>query len=226
MRKLRLKTRDPRSITTRHRPLLRWVILNAIGFGLAFFAYLQTGWLFDHGFDFDKHWQTDIEPASGSLLLAIAQIPIMLAVAGVVFGFAQAAVLRSGQTRQTHWVVATVIGFALLALVILPLEAAGIMGNIPGPVEPIIFTIGGCGLAGVAQSRLLRRQGRRVSRWLTLWMVGLVLSLIPTVLVFFGLQGLLQLSLSWPMEVFLNGVVCAGTAAWVSGKAFFAALSG
>jgi hypothetical protein len=99
------------------------------------------------------------------------------------------------------------------------------MGNIPGPVEPIIFTIGGCGLAGAVQSFLLRRQGRHVSKWLTLWIVGLVLSLIPTILVFFGLQVLLQLSLSWPMEVFVNGMVCAGSAAWVSGNAFFTVLS-
>ena len=209
-----------------HKPLRRWIILNAFGLGLAFVAYLQTGWLLDHGFDFGKHWQSDIEPASDSILLAIAQVPLMLAVAGVVFGFAQAAGLRSDQTHRIHWVVATVVGFVLLAFLIMPLDAAGIMGNIPGPVEPIIFTIGGCGLAGAVQSFVLRRQGRHVSRWLTLWIVGLVLSLIPTILVFFGLQVLLQLSLSWPMEVFVNGVVCAGFAAWVSGKAFFAALSG
>jgi hypothetical protein len=118
------------------------------------------------------------------------------------------------------------VGFVLLALLIMPLEAAGIMGNIPGPVEPIIFTIGGCGLAGAVQSLLLRRQGRHSSKWLTLWIVGLVLSLIPTILVFYGLQVLLQLSLSWPTEVFVNGFVCAGFAAWVSGRALLAALSG
>jgi hypothetical protein len=41
---------------------------------------------------------------------------------------------------------------------------------------------------------------------------------------FFALQKLADLSLSWPMEVFLNGFMCAGIAAWLSGDALFVAI--
>lgn len=41
---------------------------------------------------------------------------------------------------------------------------------------------------------------------------------------FMSLEGL-GVSLSWPTEVFLNGFIVAGVAAWISGKALFAALS-
>jgi hypothetical protein len=60
---------------------------------------------------------------------------------------------------------------------------------------------------------------------LRLWVAGLFLSLVPTVLMFFVLQAVLGLELVWPVEVFLNGFMCAGVAAWISGRALFSALT-
>jgi hypothetical protein len=66
------------------------------------------------------------------------------AVGGTVLGGAQALILRSSPVRPGRWVLATFAGFAAAALVIAcPLQAVGILGRIPGPVEPILFTVGG-----------------------------------------------------------------------------------
>jgi hypothetical protein len=150
---------------------------------------------------------------------------MMWVVGGLVLGGAQALVLRFSALHLGHWIVATAVGFGAAALTIAcPLQAAGVLGRIPGPAEPIMFTIGGCVGAGVFQWLLLHRQGFGAGRWLRLWIAGLFLSLVPTGLMFFVLQALLGLEIVWPAEVFLNGVMCAGVAAWVSGGALFSAL--
>ena len=151
---------------------------------------------------------------------------MMWVVGGLVLGGAQALVPRFSVLHRGHWIVATAVGFGAAALTLaVPLQAAGVLGRIPGPAEPILFTIGACVGAGVFQWLLLRRQGFVAGRWLRLWIAGLVLSLVPTVLMFFVLQGLLGLEIVWPVEVFLNGLVRAGVAAWVSGGALFSALA-
>jgi hypothetical protein len=86
------------------------------------------------------------------------------------------------------------------------------------------LTLGGGSLAGILQYLALRRQGTHAPQWLALWMVGLVVSLVPTALLFMAL-GPLGLTLSWPMEVFLSGFVVAGVAALISGRALFTAIS-
>jgi hypothetical protein len=100
-----------------------------------------------------------------------------------------------------------------------------LLGRIPGPVEPILFSVGGCSGAGVFQWLLLRRQGIKAAKWLQLWIVGLVVSILPTALMFFLLQVPLGMSIPWSIEVFLHGVMCAGVAAWISGNALFTALA-
>jgi hypothetical protein len=156
----------------------------------------------------------------------IAFTVVMWVVGGLVLGGAQALVPRFSALHRGHWIVATAVGFGAAALTLaVPLQAAGVLGRIPGPAEPIMFSIGGCVGAGVFQWMLLRRQGFVAGRWLRLWIAGLVLSLAPTVLMFFVLQALLGLEIVWPVEVFLNGLMCAGVAAWVSGGALFSALA-
>jgi hypothetical protein len=56
------------------------------------------------------------------------------------------------------------------------------------------------------------------SKWLALWVVGLLVSLVPTALMFFLLEGSLGLSLAMPVQVFLTGFMVAGVAAAISGK--------
>jgi hypothetical protein len=202
----------------REGSILGWIAANGLGLGLGFDAMLMP--------EFIEFGIAPDDPAVPTqAFMDIICTVIHWAVGGTVLGGAQALILRSSPVRPGRWVLATFAGFAAAALVIAcPLQAVGILGRIPGPVEPILFTVGGCIGAGVLQNCLLRRQRVSAGRWLRLWIAGLVLSLAPTVLVFFVLQALLGLELIWPVEVFLNGFMCAGVAAWVSGRALFSAL--
>jgi hypothetical protein len=201
------------------RPTFAWVVASALGLGLGFDAMLLPDFI-----QFGIAPDTSSPPTSAPWHLAFTAM--MWVVGGLVLGGAQALVPRFSALHRGHWIVATAVGFGAAALTLaVPLQAAGVLGRIPGPAEPIMFTIGGCVGAGVFQWLLLRRQGFVAGRWLRLWIAGLVLSLVPTALMFFVLQGLLGLEIVWPVEVFLNGVMCAGVAAWVSGGALFSALA-
>jgi hypothetical protein len=167
----------------KERSLYGWVLMNALGLGVGFGAYLQTSWIFDHGLDWSKHW-TETPPQENNLFLAVLRVPTILLIAGVILGSAQTMAMRNLPIRKLHWIFATILGFMALAFVIMPLDWAGIMGNIPGPVEPIIVTVGGCSLAGISQYLLLRRNSIRAARWLGLWIGGLFISIIPTALMF------------------------------------------
>ena len=201
-------------------PLLKWTLANALGLGVGFVASQQTIMLFQYGLDFERHWQFGQQP--DRTLSTYAGILVGAIVLGLILGSAQALVLRSRLLRVGPWILATTAGFGLVVAVILPLLAADFWGRIPGPVEPIVITVGGGSLAGVLQYLALRRQGIVASKWLTLWIGGLVASFVPMALVFMSLEGL-GLSLSWPMEVFVMGFIVAGVAAWISGRALFAA---
>ena len=122
------------------------------------------------------------------------------------------------------WILATTAGFGLMVVVAWPLLAAEILGRIPGPVEPIMATVGSCSVAGILQYLALRRQGIVASKWLVLWVGGLVADLVPTALLFMSFEGV-ELALSFPMEVFLSGFLVAGVAALISGGALFTAIS-
>ena len=86
--------------------------------------------------------------------------------------------------------------FALLAAVFWPLAAARVLGVIPGPVEPILFTVVGGGLAGVCQYQALRRHRIPASRWLVRWIVGLVGGLVLAAAFFMSVEGA-GIALGW-----------------------------
>jgi hypothetical protein len=90
-------------------------------------------------------------------------------------------------------------------------------------VEPILFTVGGCILAGICQYLVLRRQGIAASRWLLLWVVGVIGGLALTAAFFMSIEGL-GVSLGWFLDVFFSGFWVAGVAALVSGSTLFSAL--
>lgn len=198
-----------------------WILANFFAFGVATVATLQVAMFVEYGLDFDKHWA--FLPPDQSMGAYAARVVGPL-VGGLILGSAQAAVLRPALRRVAPWVLATAAGFGMVGLMIWPLMAANIWGRVPGPVEPIVGTVGSCSVAGVFQHRVLRRWGRISAKWLVLWVVGLIVSLVPTALTFFLLEGPLGLSLAMPVEVFLSGFMVAGVAAAISGKTLFNAL--
>ena len=70
-----------------------------------------------------------------------------------------------------------------------------------------------------------RRQGIGASKWLMLWIVGLGASLAPMAILFMALEAL-KIPTNLPTEIFVNGFIVAGIAAFVSGRTLFDALSG
>ena len=204
-------------------PLPRWTLANALGLAVGFVAALQVGMLFEFGFDWQLHWKWSGEPVNQSALSYLGVFAGWL-LAGLLLGSAQALVLRPHLPRIKHWILATVAGFAACAAIFdFPLIAFGFLGAIPGPVEPLIVTVGGSSFAGAAQYLLLRKRGINASKWLLLWIGGLVASVIPTWGLFMSLSAL-GIPLNWPVEIFLSGFVAAGVAALVSATALFAAL--
>jgi hypothetical protein len=203
----------------KNNPRLRWIAANALGLGVGFLAFVQTVMFGQYGFDFERHWVWGPPGQDVSVYVALL---VGFLVAGAILGSAQALVLRSLPLRVAPWILATSAGFGLTVVIDWPLLAAGILGRIPGPVEPLIATVGGASLAGLVQYVALRRQGIVATKWLALWIGGLLASLVPTALLFMFLGGL-GVSPSWPIEVFLNGLMVGGVAAMISGNALFAA---
>ena len=166
---------------------LKWTAASALGLGVAFVAYLQIPMLVEFGLDFEQHWQWQEEAVEANFLFYGSSL-VALLVAGAIYGAFQALALRSNGLRIFPWIVASAVGFVLLAAVFWPLAAAGVLGVIPGPVEPILFTVVGGSLAGVCQYQALRRQGI-ASRWLVRWIVGVVGGLVLTAAFLGGRHG-------------------------------------
>ena len=202
-------------------PLATWAFANALGLSVGFLAVLQTGFLLQFGLRTELHWTPQ---ALGQGVSIYARLVGLLA-GGALLGCAQTLVLRRHSVRVLPWVLCTAAGFGLVVAIIWPLWAANLWGHIPGPIEPIIITVGGGTLAGVLQFLLLRRQAVPAGKWLTLWIAGLVLSMVPTGLVFIVLQQLLRVPLNWPVQIGINGFMVGAFAALVSGKSLFVALS-
>lgn len=204
----------------KEKPQVKWISANAFGLGVGFVAALEAGMLIEYGFNTELHWKF-IPPGQSISAYAAELLPDFLL--GAILGSVQALILPSRWVRIVPWILATTCGFGLIAAVVWPLMAADLWGRFPGPVEPIVLLVGGGSLAGILQYLALRRQGIHAPKWLALWIGGLVASLVPTALLFMSLDGL-GVSRSWPMETFLSGFMVAGVAAWISGKALFAAI--
>ncbi|HEX7070169.1 MAG TPA: hypothetical protein VF190_05165 [Rhodothermales bacterium] len=204
-------------------PMIWWVVATAMGLALGFVGALQTGMLIEFGFNWRMHWRWIEQPPDQNASEYVSTLLSMLA-GGAILGFAQAFVLPGHSIPLNRWILATVTGFGVAAIIIdWPLIALGVLGAIPGPVEPIIVTVGGGSFAGVLQYLSLRRKGIFTRRWLLLWVGGLLAGIVPTAFVMIVLESL-GMAPSWPLEVFLSGFIIGGVAAWISGRALFAAL--
>lgn len=204
--------------------LLAWTSANALGLGVGFVAMAQLKMLIEFGFDWEMHWNWIEKPVDQGAWEYVSQLVGVLVI-GTIFGSAQALAVRSQNVPVFRWILATVAGFGIVAVAIVwPLIALGVFGNIPGPVEPIIFTIGGGSLAGICQYVSMRSQGIFAGKWLALWIAGLFVGLVLTALFFSLAEGPLDIALNWPTEVFVSGFIVAGVAALISGKALFRVL--
>ena len=173
-----------------------------------------------YGFDIEKYWQFG-QPWDFSLSEYVYQLISVLAYGSIVGG-AQSLVIKTHNVNAFRWILATVIGFCLLIVIEWPLLYMEV-GNIPGPVEPMIATVGGSIFAGIIQHFMLGKLGVNAGKWLLLWIIGLILSIIPTGLFFTFIVE--PIGFSWPLEIFFTGFLVGGVAAWISGKALFTTLS-
>lgn len=202
------------------KELLKWIIANAFGLGIGFLLALVALMVMQYGFDYQKHWQwvppkQELSHYFGYLISGL--------VGGLIVGLAQSFIIKHHGIKAVSWVLATVAGFGLIILIDWPLLYTGQLGRIPGPAEPIIFTIGGSIFAGIMQFILLRRKGINGTKWLLIMTTGLVLAMVPTALFFMFIGD--PIGISWPLEVFFSGFFVAGFAALFSGKSFFMMLS-
>ena len=197
--------------------MFKWSIAVAFGIGLGFVAALSPGIL--------EEARTGMRPPVGTSTADFLTTLVGWLAAGAILGAAQSVVLRSASIPVKKWVFASIAGFGIGAVILdWPLQALGLLGNIPGPVEPIILTHGGGILASILQYFLLRREGISGERWLLFWIIGLVISLIPAALFFIAVLDLLGAQLNWATEVFLHGFIVAGVAALFSARHLFSAI--
>lgn len=199
--------------------LVKWSLANALGLGIGFLVYLQISMIMEHGFDTTKYWKW-VPPQQN--FITYFGILISALIGGAILGYAQSLVLKTKGIKTVSWILATVIGFGLLVLIDWPLLYTGDLGKIPGPVEPLIFTVGGCFLAGLIQYFLLKKQSIFAGKWLLMLIIGLLVSTLSTGL-FFAFIGD-PIGISWPIEVFFSGFIIAGVASLISGKFLFSVL--
>jgi hypothetical protein len=93
----------------KQKPLLAWIVTNALGLGLGFDAMLMPEFM-----------GSGIAPDEPSIptpaLLDLASTVMMWVIGGLVLGGAQVLVLRSSSLRLGHWILATAVGFGVAAL--------------------------------------------------------------------------------------------------------------
>ena len=171
------------------------------------------------------NWAAE-NPEDAERLLRI-RLVVGLPLAGAVVSSCQAWALRGRLSRLWQWILCGPAGFAVMILVIWPFTA--IWGDIPGPVEPFTIVGGGLLVTAILQWWFLRRRGIAAKRWLILWVAGLPLGIVVFMLAYTLLDAVVfpgsEYSIGWAGEVALIGLFIGGTAAAISGKPLFRAIS-
>ena len=197
--------------------LVIWTLYNAIGLGIGFLLFLQLGMIIEYGLDTEMYWK--LIPPENKFITYVGLLLSALLL-GATVGFAQTLALISKEIRAMSWIMITALGYGLIVLIDWPLLFFDVLGRIPGPVEPFIVTVIGGIFAGIVQYFWFLKKGIKLKKWLYLWIIGLIFSVVPTALFF----TFIPIS-SWPLEVFINGFIIGGFASLVSGKALFNELS-
>lgn len=197
--------------------MTRWIVVNALAFGLGFAAIMQVVNIIEFG---QLEWSENV----GTGIRAYLARPLSLFAAGAVLGVVQAMLLKTENIEILAWTFTTALGFSAATLLIWPLMATGNWGDTAAPIEPIVNVIGGGTFAGVAQYFYLRRQSIYANKWLVFWIAGLIVSIFPRAAFFILFPTIMDISFSWPVEVFINGSINGAVAAAISGAVFFRTL--
>jgi hypothetical protein len=237
----------PGRITTRS-----WVAVTSVGFGLAFLSFIPGMLVMDlflpqgltnmgssampESLDPEAlpAW-LDLQTYKSWYRMHLGYHVVALLVFGSIVGWLQSRVLRE-YVPVLPWVAATAIGFvAILCFEIL--ERHVVIGPHDGPFEPLMISIGGSTIAGLAQWLVLRQRGVHATRWLAFWIVGVVVGVGVAVAAVIGLematQGLIDRTLtgvvaqtvSWSGMLLTLGLVTGAVAGAISARALNASLA-
>jgi len=195
--------------------LLKWTLANAIGLSFAFLAYIQFLLFYQHGLNFERHWDFEAnmtqEEMESHLYIGI---PFGLALFGIIFSSIQALILKKFIPKIWPWILNGAIGFVIVSLIIWLIGSA--WGDIPGPVEPLIIIIGALTFTTLLQWRFLNRNQINATKALLMFIVGVLLGNVLLFLLFYFILG----GTSWPLEIAITGLIVGGSAGFLSAKPY------
>lgn len=233
-------------ITTRS-----WAAMTSVGLGLAFLSFIPGMLMID---PFLPPGLTNLGDSSMPESLDPKALPdwldpqtyrswyrmhlgyhiVALAAFGGIVGWFQSRRLR-GLVPARHWISATALGYAAILCSEI-VEPHIVVGPHGGSIEPLMISIGGSTLAGVAQWLVMRRRGVRPSRWLALWIAGVVVGVGAAVATIIGLEtvaggplsrlpsGLVAQVVPWSLMLLTLGSVTGAVAGAISARALSSSL--
>jgi hypothetical protein len=222
-----------------------WAAVTSVGFGLAFLSFIPGMLVVDL---FLPPGLTNMGSSPMPEVLDPQALPpwldvptyrswyrmhlgyhiVALAAFGGIVGWVQSRLLR-GYVPTLHWVGATAMGFvAILGFEVV--ERHVVVGPHAGPTEPLMISIGGSTMAGLAQWWVLRRRGVAASRWLVFWIVGVVVGVGVAVGTIIGLEtvaqgliarmptGVVAQAVTWGLMLLTLGSVTGAVAGAISAR--------
>jgi hypothetical protein len=237
----------PVRITTRS-----WAAATSVGFGLAFLSFIPGMLVMDlflppgltnmgsppmpEALDPEAlpAW-LDLQTYRSWYRMHLGYHIVALAAFGAILGWFQSRLLRE-YVPALRWIVATAIGFvAILCFEIV--ERHIVVGPYPGSYPPLMISVGGGTIAGLAQWLVLRRRGVLASRWLASWIGGVVVGVAVAIGVIIGLEtatqslidqplsGLVAQAVAWGMMLLTLGLVTGAVAGAISARALRSSLA-
>ncbi|TBW29957.1 hypothetical protein [Gramella sp. KN1008] len=155
---------------------------------------------------------------------------IMYPVFGALLGSLQSLVLKKYILKVWPWILASTFGFLIIISGEL-IQRHLVMGPHAGPVEPIFIVLGGGGFMGLFQWYWLKTQNIRATKWLILWISGIILGIIVAIAFLMGLGALIGDAIAsleenapkvaFGIELGLFGAVTGAVAGWISAKPLY-----
>lgn len=149
---------------------------------------------------------------------------------GLIVGMFQYYILRKILKRAGPWILGSVCGFTAILLFEV-IKPHLVIGPHEGPLEPIIIALGGGSLAGFFQWIYLRSTGVNATRWLFLWIGGIMVGIIASIAVIIPVEILLvgfiksrlpeniAILFEWGIFLLVYGGIVGLAGGWISGGA-------